>query len=52
VAISTAIYLASLPVFFRLVHADHLTPAWLRAARARLPLTLAALLLILGGPRA
>jgi hypothetical protein len=49
VAISTVVYVTSLPLFFRLVHADHLTPAWLRAWAARLPLTLAALLLILGG---
>lgn len=38
-------YAASLVPFLLMVEADHLTPAWLR----RLPLTLAALLLILGG---
>ena len=45
VCLATAIYAASMVPFLLLVDADHLTPACLR----RLPLTAAALLLLLGG---
>lgn len=52
VGIAVVIYAVSLVPFLLLVNADHLTPAWLRGWWARLPLTLAVLLLILGGPHA
>jgi hypothetical protein len=50
--LAVGIYAASLVPFLLLVDADHLTPAWLRAAGARLALTLAALLMLLGDPDA
>ena len=52
VCLATSIYAASLVPFLLLVNAEHLTPAWLRRIPAHLhalPLTVAALLLILGG---
>lgn len=44
---SVALYAASMVPFLLLVDADHLTPACLR----RLPVTAAAVLLILGGTK-
>jgi hypothetical protein len=48
-AASTVLFFATFPPSLRWAAADHLTPAWLRAWWTRLPVTLAALLLILGG---
>lgn len=42
---ATGVYILSLPPFFALVNAEHLTPRFLR----ELPLTFAALRLYLGG---
>lgn len=47
VCLAVALYAASMVPFLLLVGADHLTPAFVR----RLPLTAAAVLLILGGRR-
>ena len=48
-AVSTVLFFATFPPACRWARAEHLTPAWLRAWWARLPLTLAALLVIIGG---
>jgi hypothetical protein len=50
--VATALYALTFPPGLRLARAEHITPAWLRAAWARLPLTLAALLMLLGDPDA
>jgi hypothetical protein len=51
-AVATVLYFATFPPACRWARAEHLTPAWLRAWAAQLPLTAAALLMLLGGPRA
>lgn len=44
--LAVGLYGAACVPYFLLVDADHLTPEWAR----RLPLTAAALLMLLGGP--